>query len=430
MLVPVRAQAGGLIRDTEIEETLRLFAAPLLVEAGLPPGSVQIHLINDSKINAFVAGGLHLFINTGLILRSKEPGEVIAVIAHEIGHMEGGHLARRGVAMRNASAATILTTVLGALAMAAGDGEAGMAAMTIGRDASLYSFLGFTRAQESSADQAAMRLMDATGQSSRGMLSFMELLEGEDLLSSSQSPYLRTHPLTSDRVSAIRHHVRKSALTDAPTAPDIQRRYARMYAKLHAFTIGGTQTGRLFPASSDALDAQYARAIESFRRGDTQTGLHLIDGLIADNPKDPYFHELRGQILFEGGRPAEAIPSYERAIKLKPEAYLIRVDLARALVATEDASRLPEAIGQLEDAVQRDPTYSRAWRELGIAYGRAGQMGPSSAALAEEALLNRRLNDARYHADRAENLLPRGSKDWRRLQDLKVLLQQLEKDRG
>ncbi len=415
------AHAGqvSLIRDAEIENTIRAYATPLFAAAGLDPSSVEVHLVNDKRLNAFVAGGLRLFINTGLLLASENANQVIGVIAHETGHIAGGHLARTNEALRGANVATILAYVLGAAAIVAGSAEGAAAVILGGQSIAQQTFLQYSRGQEQAADQFAVSALERTGQSARGLLDFLEKLEDQELLvASRQDPYLRSHPLTRGRINFVRNHVANSPYSDAPPRADYDAMYRRMRGKLHGFLDPATETFALYPESDTGVEARYARAIAHYRRPDLERALPEIDSLIDDYPEDAYFHELKGQILFENGRGREALGSYRRSVELMPDAPLLRVGLAQALVELNDRAALAEAAGHLEITVRRDNQNPGAWRLLSVVYGRTGRLGLSALASAEQAMLTNRPDDALSFAQRASKLLPAGSPGRLRAEDI------------
>jgi len=415
------AERFSFIRDAEIENTIRVYAAPLFRAAGLESSEVRIFLVNDRRLNAFVAGGQKLFLNTGLLIQSDHAGQVIGVIAHETGHIAGDHLVRRHDAIKNSSAQSILGLVLGGAAVVAGRPDVGAAVFAGSQSASLRSFLQYNRTQESAADGAAMNLLEETGQSARGMLEFMEKLSDQELLSvGRQDPYLRTHPLSRDRIETLRDFVSRSAHSDVPVSLEFAERHRRMRAKLIAFIENPSFTLRQYRSDDDSLEARYARAIAHYRKPDLDTALPQIDALIAERPNDPYFHELKGQMLFENGRIEEALSSYEKAVHLLPNSALIRTDLARVQMATQDPTLNELAILNLTAALRLDRTRAFAWRQLAIAHGRTGHEGESALALAEEAVLQGKKRDARFHAGKAEKLLPKGSKGWLHARDILV----------
>lgn len=420
----------SFIRDTEVENTIRSYATPIFEAAGLDPSAVRIYLVNDRGINAFVAGGQNLFINTGLLMVSENANQVVGVIAHEAGHIAGGHLVRVHDALARGTAETIVAMVLGAAAMVAGAPEVGAAVMSGGQNVALRNFLQYSRTQEASADSAAMRFLDATHQSARGLLSFFELLSGQEaLVTARQDPYLRTHPLTQDRIEALAAFVEKSPYSDAPPRPEYQAEHRRMLAKLHAFLDDPTIAARRYPETDQSLESRYARAVLLHRGAHLKEALELVDGLIAEHPNDPYFQELKGQILFESGRPKEALPPYQKAVDLLPDAPLLRVDLARVQMATDDPKLLDPAVANLRAALRIEPKRPFVWRQLAIALGRNGQAGESSLAMAEEAMLLDKRAEARFHAGRAVNELPRGSPGWLQAEDILLAAENAEKDK-
>ncbi len=414
-----RAESISLIRDTEIENIIRGYATPIFLAAGLDPTNVRIYIVNDRQINAFVAGGQNLFINSGLLMQSTDANQVIGVIAHEAGHIAGGHLSRVQDALARGTAENILSMVLGAAAALAGRPDVGMAVMSGGQNVALRNFLQYSRTQESSADAAAMHFLDASGQSARGLLSFLQTLSNQELLSPvRQDPYLLTHPLSSDRIQALTDFVARSRYSDVPVKPEFQRQHQLMLAKLRAFLEDPSLTMQRYPASDTSEQARYARAIAEHRSSDFKTALATVDGLIADYPADPYYWELKAQMLFETAKPKDAVVAYEKAVRLLPDAPMIRLDLARAQLATNDPALLPAATENLRVSIAREPNRPFVWRQLAIAYGRAGDEAESSLALAEEAMLLNKPVDARYHAGKAERMLPTGSPGWMKAQDI------------
>lgn len=408
-----------LIRDAEIEATIRTYADPLLHVAGLDREAVQVHLVQDSRLNAFVAGGMNLFINTGLLQSSETPNEVIGVIAHEIGHISGGHLIRRQEALENATAEAILATVLGAVVIAAGGGEAGAVVIQGGQAAAQGSLLRYSQGQESAADQAGLKYLEQTGQSARGLLKLFRKLEDQELLiSARQSPYLRTHPLTRERVRAVEFELEQSKYSSTEDPPERLEAHRRMVAKLVGFIEPTDKVLRLYPLKDKSVYARYARAVSYHRQTDLPRALAEIDSLSAEQPADPFFHELKGQILFEQGKVKESIAPYAESVRLAPDEPLLRYGYGRALIESGESEGLDEAVRQLKIAVEREPTYAAYWHFYGVALGRTGKMPESALAFAERAVLKREYAEARFHAEKASNGLKSGSPQWLRAQDI------------
>ncbi len=431
-LRPETAQARRItfIRDAEIEDTIRLFGIPLFAVAGLEPSAVRVHLVKDPAINAFVANGQRIFLNTGLLIASDNANQVIGVMAHETGHITGGHLARTHQALQDASANSIMAFVLGAAAIAAGQGQAGSAIIAGGQHVAQRSFLKYSRIQESSADQAALDILKKTGQSAQGMLAFFKKLgDQEALLTASQDPYIRTHPLTRTRLETIQAAVARTRNSNSPERLDFVARHSRMKAKLIAFLQYPADTFRKYPESDRSIAGRFARSIAFHKKRQTQKALDLMSGLIAEYPEDPYFHEFHGQILLESGRPAEAVAPYQRAVALHPDSILLRIGLGQAQVSDEKVSHIDNAIKNLQQAVRMVPDNPRAWRWLGMAYSRNGDIGLASLATAERYFLTGKFRDAVGQATRAERILAKGSPGWLRAQDLKATAQLAAKRR-
>jgi predicted Zn-dependent protease len=411
-----RAATISLIRDAEIEATLEEIAGPILEAAGLGRDSVTIYIVRDAQLNAFVAGGMNLFLNTGLLMRTEHPGQLAGVVAHEAGHIAGGHLSRVGGAQRRAAAEMILATVLGAAAAVAGAPGLGTAIITGGQSYAQSGLMRFSRSQEQTADQAAVSYLDRVGISPAGLAEFFRVLENQNVLAVSRSnPYLQTHPLTRDRILFVENRIPGDRAGDLPAG--WSEAHGRMVVKLQAFLLDPREVLQRYQGD-DTLFGRYATTIALYRLPDLPAALEGIEALLTEHPDDPYFHELKGQMLFENGRVEEAIAPYRAAVELKPDAPLLRIGLAQALIESGAPGANADAIAQLEEAVAREPTNASAWRLLGIAQGRDGLEGISNLSLAEYALLIGKQDDARLYARRAEGKIGPSDPAWLRLQDV------------
>ena len=401
-------------------------AAPIWQAAGLDPTGVGIYLVNDKELNSFVAGGQAIFLNSGLILRAKYPNMLIGVIAHETGHIAGGHVLRSLEAAKNASIETIIALVAAVGAsVAGGSGAPIIAAAGMGQRA----YMSFSVAQEATADHAALNYLDRTGQSARGLLKFFEILQAnEPLTGEPTDPWARTHPLTSERIDYIRHHVETSRYSDAPDPPQSVELLKRVQMKLHAFLDDPSATLRAYPDSDQSPDARYARAIAYYRIPRLDKAVPAIDALIHDFPTNPYYQELKGQMLFENGRIRDAIAPYEQAVKLAPDAALMRISLAQVYIESNDPALTKRAIAYLNDAAQAEGREGMLWRLLATAYGRDNQLGMAALSLAEEALADTKKKDAQQQAQRAKQLLPKNTAAYARAEEIQREAKDLDSD--
>lgn len=422
LLAPPGAGAKGptIIRDAEIEDTIRAYATPLFRAAGLNPSAIEVYLIQDNSLNAFVTGGMRMFIHTGLLMRADDPLEVIGVIAHETGHISGGHIAARIQEQQQASTSILATYVLGlGAALATGRGEIAAAVLRGGQDIALKNILSYSRGHEQAADQAAVRLLRATKQSPQGLLDFMRVLGGQEvLLAANQDPYLRTHPMSIDRINFLERAVAESPYAGAPASPELQGRHARLRAKLIGYLWPLPQVFRAYPKDDRGLHARYAHAIAYYRQSDLNRALALIEELLEEYPEDPFFHELKGQMLFEHGKLAEGRTNLETAVRLRPEAPQLRVLLARILIEMNSPELDREALQHLQQALRYEEDNAFAWRLSAIAYGRAGDQGMTALAMGESALNRGAYIEARSHAKRALDILPAGTPSWLQADDL------------
>jgi len=428
-VLPVPARADDepvFIRDAEIEGLMRLYTRDVFKAAGLAPGAVHVYLINSSSINAFVAEGQRIFIHTGLLQQAKSPNEVIGVLAHETGHIAGGHLARMNNELGKASNMAIVGALLGAAAIVgsamtgnASASQAGQAMILGGQSMAQRGALAYARAQEASADQAAVTFLERTGQSGKGMLDLFQTLANQSIASTRYvSPYALTHPMPLDRIATLEQLVKKSPYYDKPDPPGLVMRHELMQAKLFGFLNAAQVVYQKYPPSDRTLPARYARAIAAFRIGDLPNALPEIESLIAEVPKNPYFWELKGQALLEGGRPAEAIAPLRQAVQLQPNNGLINLLLAQSLVGTERPEDAKAALAVLKVVQRAEPNMSRVHLLRAQAQARLGNIALAELSTAEAAALKGDKKLATEKAQRALKSFAEGSPEWLKANDI------------
>ena len=418
-----------IIRDTEIENILKEWTAPLFKAAGIDQNGVNMVLVQDSQINAFVSGGANIFIYTGLIQKTKTPEELIGVLAHEIGHIAGGHLIGLRNATERASYEAILGTIIGiGAAILTGSGDAGTAVIAGSQGLAVSRFLSHSRVNESAADQAALSYMKAANINPAGLVTFFETLESQELLpASQQNPYVRTHPITRDRIDAVRKKAESAPKTETPSRWIEQ--HARMNAKLTAF-INPARIPWTYSDTDTSVAAQYARAIAAYRENKTNESIKIIDNLLEQEPENPYFLELKGQMLLDFSKPEQAIKYYKQSVSKLKKAPLIRIALAHAVLETPyDSARNTEAINQLKRAQIFEPRSARLHRLLAIAYGREDNQAAARLHLGEEAALKGKREDAKTHARYVIQNSAKSSRLHLQAQDLLTHLQHIDKQK-
>lgn len=422
------AQAQSLIRDTEIEGIIHEWSEPVLDAMGLDPNEVEILLVNDNDLNAFATRGRIMGLNTGLILRTKSPNQLLGVIAHEAGHIKNRHTLRDG-AQNAGMQPMIMTMALGALAAIAGAPDAGAALLASSQYFGTLGALRYMQRQEGEADITGARALERAGESGRGMVEFFENFRAQEIFSDQRRyPYFRSHPLSSQRIEALRRPVEAASHYDKRDSDERMAQHALVVAKIRAFMDAPNATLRDYPSSDVTLPARYARAIAWYRDGQTQKALDAVDVLLAEQPENPYFWELKGQILFEEGRPAEALGAHEKSVELKPDAPLLRINLAHALIETSDPTQLAEAENQLKRALALEPDNTMGWRLLSQAYASQNKEGEARLASAEYWFALRRPDQAAQFAMRARDMLDRSSIEWRRATDIVLASGATEKD--
>lgn len=418
------AAAQSILRDAETEALLAQMAEPLIRAAGLRPQDVEIVMINDPSINAFVAGGQIVYMHSGLIVNADNANQVQGVIAHELGHIAGGHVVRTDGAVRSTRIA-LVSLLLGAIAIAAGAGEAGAGILGAGQQAALGSYLAYSRVQESTADAAGARYLSAAGISGRGSVEFFMKLQNLEMRynipQDDDQAYGRTHPLSGDRVQVLRDTYSQDPAWDRPTDPELEAWFQRVRAKLIGFVSEPQQVLRNYPASDTSLPARYARAYAYHRTAFPQRALDEARALVAADPLNPYFLELEGQILLESGQPAEALTALRTAVDRSGGSPLIASLLGHALIATEDGANYTEAESVLRAAVARDNENPFAWYQLGVVYAHNGDEARAQLATAERNLLIGQSGPALFSAEAASSGLPPNSPDWLRAQDIALV---------
>ena len=421
LAAPAAAQA--VLRDAETEAFFRDISKEMIISAGLDPKNVQIILVGDPSINAFVTGGQNIFIHSGLIAAADNVNELQGVIAHEIGHIAGGHNVRFNEGAGPASNISLLSLVGAAALIAAGAGEAGLAVLGMGTAAAQGKFLSFTRDQESRADQAGAVYLSKAGLSGKGSIAFFQKLLGQEfrLAIRQENEYARTHPLSGTRIANLENvYVRDPAWTRPPD-PQINARFLRIKGKLIGFVAEPARVLQLYPNSDQGVPAHYARAYAWHRSAYAEQAGLEADALLRTAPNDPYFLELKGQILLENGRIAEAVPVLRAAVARAPNEPLIMTLLGHALISTEDKTDFVEAEPLLKRAIARDRENPFAWYQLGVIYDRKGDAPRAALAAAERYSLESNPRGAAANARIALAGLPRGTPDWIRAEDISLV---------
>ncbi|MCI4645700.1 MAG: M48 family metalloprotease [Hyphomonadaceae bacterium] len=419
LILAMGASAQSLIRDTEIEHTLRDWTNPILDVAGLNPDDVGLYIINDPSLNAFVANGQNIHLHTGLIIAAESPGQIKGVIGHETCHIACGHTVSRSQAAAVSSRPALVSIGLGILAIAAGAGDAGAALIASSQQFAALNFFRHTRAEEAAADQAAVAYLSQLGESPRGLVEFFENYRYQEVLSDARRyPYFRAHPLASDRIRTTRQLAEETGLMDVEADPETLHEFDMMQAKLIGFLQPPPQVFRRYPQTDQSMPARYARAVAYMQAADMGQAVNEIDSLIEEEPDNPYFHELKGDILFDAGRVAEAVPSHQRAVELMPNQPLLEIRLAQTLAARAEEGDFAEAEDALRSALLVEPGNAFAWRQMAVVMERQGRTPEAQLATAESAYYIGDLARANVFAGRARNDLESGTPLYRRASDI------------
>ena len=420
------AQNVPVVRDAEIEALVRDYARPIFKAAGLSKSGIDIILVNDRSFNAFVAGR-RMFINTGALLQAETPNEIIGVIAHEAGHIAGGHQDRLREQLARAQTMTVIASLLGVGAMVAGAAtdtgglaSAGAGIMAGGSEAARRGLLGYQRSEEATADQSAIKYLEATGQSGRGMLiTFRRFQSALSLSGARVDPYQVSHPMPRDRIANLETLVKSSPHYDTKDSEALQQRHDMMRAKIAVYTQGQSAASRLFKKMPGSLAAQYGEAQAALLFGNPRNALKKADALVKIQPKNPYFHELRGDILLRANQPESAAEAYARAVQLDPaKSGILPIAYGQALIATGNPDSIKKAVAVIREGLSRDKENFNGYAYLAQAYGQLGEVPEAELATAEGYYYGGNYQQAKIFAMRAQQKFKRGAPGWVRAQDI------------
>jgi predicted Zn-dependent protease len=427
-LAQEKEKGPAILRDTESEQLLRDYTRPILRVAGLEKQNIQVTIINEPVFNAFVADGHRIFVNYGALMQSETPNQITGVLAHETGHLAGGHLSKLREQVAVAQTQMVLAMLLGVGAIAAGAksgsstgglANAGAAALSAPQEVITRNLISYQRQQEENADRAGVKFLTATGQSAKGMYDTFKRFSNDSLFAAhGADPYAQSHPMPAERVAALEEIAHTSPYWDKKDDSALQLRHDMMRAKISAFMERQDTVYRRYPLSNTSLPARYAHAITTYLHGDLHNALTQIDALIQVQPNNPYFYELRGQALLEGGKPAEAVAPLRKAVQLSNNAPLIEMLLGQALVASDNKAYADEAIGILRAAVARETEAPLGYLQLAMAFSRKGDLAEADLASAQAAYLRGDNKTARDLASRAKTRFAVGTPGWVKADDI------------
>ena len=422
---PTLAQDIAVIRDTEIERVLRSYEEPLLVAAGIDPHTVKLYLIQDPSINAFAtqspidADSEDIFINTGTFMQLTSPNQIIGILAHETGHIAGGHMLRSADAMRKASIPMLIGMVVGIAAMVAGAGDAGMGAIMLGQQAAMSQFMAFSRVQEATADQMGQKFLLATHQSGDGMVQVFQKFANEDAMAGAYNhDFISDHPADRERIDLLQREADLSPYKNKPDSPEVVHEFHMIQAKLAGYISRPEAVLTRWPITDQSDEAHYARAMAYFRQPDLQSALQEINTLVKMDPNNPYFWEVLGQIQVDRSKPQLGVGPYQKAVDLLPSSPLLRIDLAAAQLATENPAYTKKAVANLKIALDQENNNTFGWYEMAQAYSDDNNKPMADLSTAELHYQAGDMMGAMHFAGVAQHSLPKGSTDWQRANDI------------
>jgi predicted Zn-dependent protease len=429
---PAAAQGISLLQDTETERLLRSYEDPILGVSGIDPAAVKMYIVNDTELNAFVAEGQNIFSNAGLFIQLKTPNELIGVLAHETGHMAAGHLSRGSEAIAKAEIPMLLSMVLGIGAAIAGAGEAGMVLMGIGQSVAAAQFYQFSRVQEATADQMGQKFLRATHQSGMGMVNvFNRMANEEAMIVKNPEQFATSHPASRDRVENMREIANASPYRDVPDSPQAVHAFEMVKAKVIGYLLPVKDVLYRYPLANKSAPARYARAMVYMRQPNLKLALEEINSLVKEEPKNPFFYEVLGQIYVSMSQPLKGIAPYQTSVNLMPDAPELRIALAAAQIATGQKPYELQAVANLKIAMQQDGDNPFGWYEMAQAYSDLGNDAMANLATSERYYTVGDLRKAGIFAVRSRQKLTKGSPDWERANDIiAIATSQLKQQRG
>ena len=421
----LHSQNLNIVRDAEIENFFHDLSFPIVESSTIKGTKINFYLDKQNYINAFVTSGPKIFITTELLIKTNSVDQIAGVIAHEIGHITGGHLSKRYNAYEDSMFTTMISSILAVGAIAAGSPSAGSAILMGGEHIRNQQILSFSRNQESYADQTAIKLLKKSNYSVKGLYELFEILERKERFSKI-NPYNQTHPLSIERKRVIEDHIDYKENIESNYL--LNERLKLIKAKLIGYTTKKERFNIYYPVDRNSLESWYARSIHYYLNGDIDKALIFIDKCINQKKENPYFYELKGQILYENGRSLLAINSYKEAIKYKNDEKHFYLAISKAIYTQKDIRLYDEGISFLKKYINEEDFPIEAWHYLGLYYGKMGKYVLSSLALAEKFLLLNDIKNAKLQLQKAKKKdIPNG-KYISKINDLKYLIEQKEKE--
>ncbi len=420
--LPVSANAQdsqSIIRDTEVEAFLKTNTRPVLDAAGLDPDRVHYLLIASDELNAFATTGLRIGINTGTIMEADNPNQLFGVIAHETGHLSGGHMMRTDEIERAARAPMAISLGLGIVAALAGAPDAGLGLAASSQTFGTLGALHYMQTEESAADVAGVKAMEKAGMSAKGLVDFFYKFRNVETFSNAERyQFFITHPLSRERIQATTRLAQSQPHYNTPDNPETVKEFDIVKAKLSGFLDDPLKTYQKYPETDTSYPARYARVIATYKRGQWDQAIDQLDKLIAEQPDNPYLWELKGQIYFETGRAALAVPAHLKSVELMPQAPLLQLNLGQALIAVGDKDSLNAAVAHLQQSIKYEEDDSFAWQQLAQAYDALNQPGLARLSTAEAQFYAGDYMAARTSAVWSQKYLDIKSPEYRRARDI------------
>ena len=407
------AQKNIIIRDAEIEYFL--YKVILTVSDGYFRNTqpFQPVLISNNEYNAFVTGSNKIFINTGLINKSKSINEIQGVLAHEIGHLILNHSSSRSINTSNLSKYSKFATIAG-IALSAGgklDSNSALGLILGTQDIAIKSAFQFSRIQEQQADKYALDTFRKKKISLTGLENLLlRLSQREVSTNNSVVGYYRSHPFSKQRLEQLKKYKSSNYISNKNNEDiyinnfNISLDYIKN--KIRAYGSDPFEILNKKDNNNNIFFANYSRIIAYKKTGEYEPAIDTLKVLQNKYPDYPFYYELAGDIYFSKGSYNKSIREYKKALNNLNEKYiyaddLIKFSLVKSYLQTNKAQDLKESIQILEQMLHNSPKWKLLWRLLAKSSGKLGQKGITYIALAEESLLKKNFIKAKKYVDLA-----------------------------
>jgi predicted Zn-dependent protease len=380
--------SGMVVEDPQITEYINEIGHRIAMQTNDGDHSFSFFVVDDSRVNAFALPGGYIGVHTGLIEASRSEDELAGVLAHEVAHVTQRHIAR---AVHANSRQSMMSTalLLGALILgaAAGDGDVMAAGAAVSQGTAAQQQINFTRSNEYEADRIGIRALSEAGFDPNGMASFFEVLSRQDTSSPElrMPDFLRTHPVTTARISEAKSRAGDYAFIDREDSPSYGIARARIVVNRHDTPEHAVAYFERLPYDEQSEIEHYGRAVAYQRNGQHLEANEIFESLVADDKKVIAYHIGLAQTQLALENYAGSQATFDRAIQLFPRNVPLVIHYAEALLQVGAAH---EAHAVLLDLLNNVPPTPEQVRLIARAASEAGDVAESMYYMSEFRLMS------------------------------------------